>query len=1078
MQHDYNIGSGDSKTGLQVRQDINNALAAIKSSNSGEVAPINPVVGMIWHNTLTNVSYKYTSTGWKAIADEGSVDDIVAPYTVVATSSASASAASAASSLASSQLATSSANFKGNWSSVISYLLGESVLYNGIYYRAVVNNTNQTPLNNPSYWAVAIPINLGNFMMSKAEFNAMVAERRANRAGSGFDEFGKHNPNTAINPNVNEGIYTVSTLVDAFNMGYISGGTGTSKTDYPLSNINGSVLTHKYLNNSASQVNSITLPPAPTVLPSTSTLTQQQIDSGVIKHADASNSGLILNGKFDTDTSGWTSYSSSTLSIDTNRLKILAVIDTYGGASQGFATVIGKKYRVEFVSTKGTNTTFICRVGSSGYGGSELYTSETTAEGYVSFEFTATTTTSYLTLFVKELDTFGFFDNIAVFPADAISRSDLVFLESWHEDVSEKDFVYPLGNVQYLSTTGDAGTTVTGAFAGSATYSLFSDTWQADSALVGKGYVWSTLSDANKKAFVANPENNCYLDGDKVIQVRYRMRVVQGLGDTWYNTAVNNGLTATSAALLYAVSQYVTPKGKQVSVAYEIGASTNGFYSGNQQYGFKTLNTFDTVNSGGASSTIYGYDSQCFALPIALVHRRNTGMMHPVYNPNGTKLASDSLPWYSTTISVTSIADCFTESKLLATSGYIGTATGRSDGLFYDQIHEGDITDLRMNSRGINDFMRTMDTYTNKLQAATYRGTEGEKYTEAKVQTTTGTVATVEVNDGTRYNSGSVIYIYDLTAGTVKGRFNVKSIATNTLTVDTPFAKFANNYLISGASSTRTKSNTLSMVDVIGNPANYPATWKTQYSSLTSLHTAEDGTSLLPTGTTGSDGLATFKLSRDANSTPLHVLKSTDSGVTWTVLTVTTHYTFNTTTNAITFTAGNIPLTTDLIRVTYQTHTVMATATANSEVIASGRAIAMNGASNGHLGYSLIGKVMTASTSPYVQDGYGAYGYRIDPTTLKFSTTSTEAPMHTAFTLGGMALGVPAIKTGMYITRSNGKAYLVLVFKEMKHNGTSVGDDAKFNIVDNVSTTTDNNAQTVLIGQKRVELPYFISAAE
>jgi hypothetical protein len=71
----------------------------------------------------------------------------------------------------------------------------------------------------------------------------------------------------------------------------------------------------------------------------------------------------------------------------------------------------------------------------------------------------------------------------------------------------------------------------------------------------------------------------------------------------------------------------------------------------------------------------------------------------------------------------------------------------------------------------------------------------------------------------------------------------------------------------------------------------------------------------------------------------------------------------------------------------------------------------------------------------------------------------------------------PAVKAFPYLTRSNGKAYLQLVFKEIKY-GVDWGDDSKFNIVDNVSTTTDDNGATVLIGQKRIELPYFISAGE
>lgn len=40
------------------------------------------------------------------------------------------------------------------------------------------------------------------------------------------------------------------------------------------------------------------------------------------------------------------------------------------------------------------------------------------------------------------------------------------------------------------------------------------------------------------------------------------------------------------------------------------------------------------------------------------------------------------------------------------------------------------------------------------------------------------------------------------------------------------------------------------------------------------------------------------------------------------------------------------------------------------------------------------------------------------------------------------------------------------------------GDDTKFNIVDYVSTTTDFYGATVLIGQKTVELPYFIEQVE
>jgi hypothetical protein len=264
----------------------------------------------------------------------------------------------------------------------------------------------------------------------------------------------------------------------------------------------------------------------------------------------------------------------------------------------------------------------------------------------------------------------------------------------------------------------------------------------------------------------------------------------------------------------------------------------------------------------------------------------------------------------------------------------------------------------------------------------------------------------------------------------------------------------------------RTKSNTLLCCDIIGNPTNYPTAWKQSGVFGTPLIVAEDGTSLLP------DGIKdTFKLSRKANATPLLALRSTDNGATWTSFTPT----FSTSTNAITLT--NEPAN-NLVVVYYQTKTTMGTSTVNSEVVEYGKVIGTDGVASGALISTLIGKVPTANTAPYLQDGYNINAYRIDASTLKFSTIATEIPVHSALSLAVGAVGVPAVKVLPYLTRTNGKAYLNLVFKEMKHNGISWGDDGKFNIVDNVSTTTDLNAQTVLIGQETFELPYFLGAEE
>ncbi len=336
-----------------------------------------------------------------------------------------------------------------------------------------------------------------------------------------------------------------------------------------------------------------------------------------------------------------------------------------------------------------------------------------------------------------------------------------------------------------------------------------------------------------------------------------------------------------------------------------------------------------------------------------------------------------------------------------------------------------------------------------------------------------------------------------------------------------------------------TKSNTITVVDIIGNPANYPLAWTASGVYGNMLIVAEDGTSLLPNGT-----LDSFKLSRKANATPLLCLRSTDNGATWASFTPT----FSAATNAITLTdepAGN------LVMVYYQTHTNMAVPVVNSEVLEiEANAHMFHNYGNllgGYLADTLIGKVITAGGFTSNKQSISNYG--LEPSNKRLY--SLIPPVHSKLNpINGV---VPAVKVFPYLTRLNGKAYLNLVFKEMKYgsyvaptavtnasstytqnmtykiniagcaldgkvinwvgttatsaidwslydvsptgviyllstgvvyanaklyDGDSWGDSNKFEIVDNVSTTTDDNGQTVLIGQKTVELNYFIDAGE
>lgn len=315
-------------------------------------------------------------------------------------------------------------------------------------------------------------VELKTTAMSKAQFDALAEERKANRAGSGFDEWGKHHVTVATYSNINEGMYVYPSIPNIFNLGrQSSSGAGISKTEVPIISTNGYRQILKSIGTGSAYENTVTLPPAPNIYPYDTVLTAEQINSGVIKHADSSNSGLIVNGKFDTDTSGWTSYNSGTITFNSGSALISSNGTNYGGASQVIQTVNDKKYILEFEVSSSTGNRAVTITNSDKTGG----VFQQANNGRFVIEFIATSTSCSIMFGGATSTTFsGIFDNIAVYPADAISRSDLVFLESWHEDISEKNIVYPLGNVQYLggNTNGLTGI-ANGSFTGFETYSLF-----------------------------------------------------------------------------------------------------------------------------------------------------------------------------------------------------------------------------------------------------------------------------------------------------------------------------------------------------------------------------------------------------------------------------------------------------------------------------------------------------------------------------------------------------------------------------------------------------------------------------
>ncbi|HEX6376952.1 MAG TPA: hypothetical protein VFZ91_14665 [Allosphingosinicella sp.] len=118
---------------------------------------------------------------------------------------------------------------------------------------------------------------------------------------------------------------------------------------------------------------------------------------------------LVVNGTFDSGTTGWTAVNGATLSVVGGALRVTNGAN--GRAYQVVATVIGQTYQVSATIGGGTADRLI-RVGTSQ--GAASYTAFTGTGGTATF--VATTTNTYITLMLNSADAgkYGDFDNVSL----------------------------------------------------------------------------------------------------------------------------------------------------------------------------------------------------------------------------------------------------------------------------------------------------------------------------------------------------------------------------------------------------------------------------------------------------------------------------------------------------------------------------------------------------------------------------------------------------------------------------------------------------------------------------------------
>lgn len=366
-----------------------------------------------------------------------------------------------------------------------------------------------------------------------------------------------------------------------------------------------------------------------------------------------------------------------------------------------------------------------------------------------------------------------------------LERKDLVFVEMWHEDVSETDYIFPFGNVQYQGTmcdgvqtqvfdhkfydtiTGEVSEIANGARQycqsyqkGNVVYNYYAgtdfdpidsvekkyiDSTFVEDTTIGRGWKLSELADDDRIKIFNNADHNLYYDGNALVQVRYRTRIVA-------LNLFNNYFKGTSDYM----SEGLRFQGKSPVVSRlatrEVGEYTTSDGDGSQagQPKIETIQVFaggPLVISSSQNSLLYKegklYDDALFtveeptelshngyvyAIPVAIINRRNQGVYHPAYNDNGTGFFingihvsedkedfADDITGFTlvdedgATLETSSVGrDRKAKLKVMlnwlfsvdykAGGSMVSKTTYRPDGLLYDEINTRDIIDLRIDA--------------------------------------------------------------------------------------------------------------------------------------------------------------------------------------------------------------------------------------------------------------------------------------------------------------------------------------------------------------------------------------------
>ncbi|MEL4294026.1 hypothetical protein [Shewanella xiamenensis] len=655
-------------------------------------------------------------------------------------------------------------------------------------------------------------------------------------------------------------------------------------------------------------------------------------------------------------------------------------------------------------------------------------------------------------------------------------RVDMWGFEAWLEEVNTTNpYIYPNGLIQSQATTMDG--IATSASARPVTYYAVFD---GDTGSKGKGLNYFALSDVNKKKVLANPKNNLYyLDDGRLVQWRLRQRTIAGAGNgDWVSVSP----VTDSSSVRFSANNDVIPQG--------ILNTTSGRQA--TQYFYASKNPPSSVADSRfigdtgvyqirpSSAELCGINGQCYFLVCGTVNRLNQGAYHPSFNPSGSKTfwrdsGGASGQWYLVP-TVPSTARCFDMSKSWNSadnagyprpdSGNIGAlaGSGRPDGRYYDAIYAdgqgGVCRDMRYSAYGINsvDFAEA----DQRVKNGTYRGFE--KLIFSRV---TATQNSVPNNSTINFASAvpSWVKVGDTVISVSGVRSKIGSMSANSIFTLTNNGVMVNEPIVIESELPYSVGGSFLQTDVIGNPANILATpalangWQGSW-----IPVIPDGTSKIFT--------STRKL---VSSNYISRVYTNNNGVSY--VNGTTHANFSTILNGYTFAEP-----TTLVHILqYQAFARQTENAVNAEVYGVSAGVGNVFLTDWYtkdygalLAETLINKILTSNSNSkgcMVNRSVALIDTGVLTSRRIFETGVYGYPVHVTLNLTTPANSSPAFKALNYNVNINQQAFIQYAYTELKHNGSSWGDDGKVTIVDNQSTKTDLNGNTVLVGTAKLKEP-------